>query len=807
MTSLINNVRYGVRQLRRSPGFSLTVILTMALGVGANVIVFGVLNKLILHPLNLPNSQRLMFVDRHANANDTSPSQSYPDYRDLRDRNTVFTGLAASVPSEVGMEHDRVAIKSWIYEASGNYFDVMGIQPVLGRFFHETDTHGPNSSPYTVLSYDFWKTHFNGDPGIIGKVIHLNKHPFTVLGVASKGFQGTELFYRPDMWVPMVNEEQLEGDNFLETRDNHSIWLEGRLKPGVSVAVAEANLNAIARQLSKQYKEDDGLSFSLSHPGFIGSTLGGPVRSFLFGVMLLAGLVLLAACANLGSLFAARASDRTRELAVRMALGSTRRRILQQLITEALLLSFLGGGVGVVVGSMLLRGLSQWHPLADFPVQLAVNAGPQVYLLALGLSVVCGVFFGLVPATQVWRGNPYQAIKGGQTAKAGRRWSLRDILLMVQIVLCSVIVTASLVAVRGLARTFHTSFGFQANNVTLAEFDLLMAGYTDQQSAQFQRRAMDAAAQIPGVTSAGFADRTPLGMSSSDGYVFRDGTTDLRPSNAALDAMFIKISPGYLETAQTRLISGRDFNWHDDEKSPKVAIVNETFAKKMFGTEQAVGRYFEKNGRFLIVGIVEDGKYRAITEDQAAAMFFPITQSPDSQTILLVRSKSDTTQTAAALQGVLKGLDETLPFTLTSWKQQLGIALFPSTAAALALGIMGVLAAMLALTGIFGMASYSVSRRLRELGIRMALGAQRQQVLRAALGRPMQLLIFGSLGGLVLGALSSRLLASFIYQATSRDPLVLLGVVLSMAVIGLVAAWIPARRALAVEPSMLLREE
>jgi predicted permease len=606
----------------------------------------------------------------------------------------------------------------------------------------------------------------------------------------------------------MMNEKQLEGYDFLESRANHGIWLLGRLKPGITVAQAESNLNAITQQLSKQYPDDDLLKISLSRPGFIGDALRGPVRAFLFGVMLLAGMVLLAACANLGSLFAARAADRARELAVRMALGSTRGHVLRQLVTEALLLSLLGGGCGLAVGNVLSRSLSNWRVSPELPIALSVNADLRVYLLAFVLSVLSGVFFGMVPATQLWRSDAYQVIKGGPSAVSSRRrWSLRDVLLMVQVILCSVLVTSSLVAIRGLNRSFHTSYGFRPDKVTMANFDLKMAGYTDQQSTQFQRRAMEAAEQIPGVSAVGFANTTPLAPDTSDRYVFREGTRDFRPSNVAADASYYDVSPGYLGAVQTRLLAGRDFNWHDDEKAPRVAIVNETFARKVFGTTDALGRYFMIDERIKVIGVVEDGKYRTLTEDPTAAMFFPITQARNSQTVLLVRSEGDTAQIAASLQSALKGLDASLPFTLTSWPQALRIALFPAIAATFALGVMGLLAAMLALTGIFGMASYSVSRRLRELGIRMALGAQRKQILQAALGRPMQLLLFGSLAGLLVGGLASRVLASIVYQATPRDPLVLVGVLISMSLIGLIAAWIPARRAIAVEPSLLLREE
>jgi predicted permease len=808
MTSLINNIKYALRQLRRSPGFSATVILTMALGVGANVIVFGVLNALVLRPLNLPKAKQIYFLDRHANANNTSSSQSYLDYVDIRDKNAVFSGVVASRMNRVGVEYGGTASKTWFYEASGNYFDVLGVKPVLGRLFHEEDMHGPDSSPYAVLSYAYWKEHFNGDAGIVGKAIDLNKHPYTVIGVAPKGFFGTELFFQPSLWVPMMNERQLDGDNYLNSRNDHTIWLVGRLKDGVTAAQAEANLGTVTEQLRKQYADDDQLRLSLSRPGFLGNSLGEPVRAFLGGVMLLAGLVLLAACANLGSLFAARATDRARELSVRLALGSTRERLLAQLVTESLMLSLLGGAAGLVAGGMALRWLSQWHPSPDLPIQVAVSTDVYVYAVAFALSVLSGIFFGLVPAAQVWRRDVYQVIKGGSASAAkGRRWALRDVLLMIQIVLCSVLVTASLVAMRGLMRSFHASYGFQPNNVVLASFDLQMAGYKSEEMARVQRRVLEDAQQIPGVAAVGVANSTPLSVDTSDRYVFRDGTTDLRPSNEAADANLYVVSPGYIGAAQTRLLRGRDFTWHDDQSSPKVAIINETFARKVFGAADPVGRYFLLNGRIQVIGVVEDGKYRTIAEEPTAAMFLPNMQTMDSRTVLVVRYKGDLAQSTSALQSMLHEFDAALPVTLTSWHQALGIAQFPAVAATLALGVMGLLAAMLAVTGIFGMASYSVSRRLRELGIRIALGAQRGQVLRAALGRPIQLLILGSLGGVLLGGLASQVLASIVYQATPRDPLVLMGVLASMAAIGLLATWIPARRALAVEPSLLLREE
>ncbi len=812
MYTIWNEISYAFRRLRRSPGFTLTVVLTLALGVGANAIVFSVLNALILQPLPVPDAQQLVSFNRLGNTGSlytSSPTQSYPDYRDLRDTNRTFSGLAAYGIKRGGIRIASSVSESWFYEVSENYFDVLHVQPALGRFFHAADAHGPNSSPYVVLSHAYWQRQFNSDPHVVGRVVEVNKHPLTVLGVAPKTFGGTELLFSADFWVPVLNEEQIEGYSYLEQRGDHEIWVVGRRKPGVTIAQAEADVNATAAHMAKSNMQDENLRFHLSRPGLLGDMLGKPVQAFLWGLMALAALVLLAACANLGSLFAARAADRARELALRLSLGAGRANLMRQLITEAVLVSLIGGVAGLGLAQAMLRALSVWRLSPEFPVRLVVAADARVSLLALFLSVASGVFFGLIPVRQIWRENSYLVIKSGPAAVTGkRRWTLRDALLVVQIVLCSVLLTASLVAVRGLVRSLHTSYGFEPKGALLASFDLQMSGHAGEGSLQLRHRAMDAVAATPGVTAVGFTNKLPLSLSSADTDVYRDGTTDFRDSNAAADASNYAISPGYLGAAQTRLLSGRDFTWHDDEHAPLVAIVNRTFARKVFGTANPVGRYFTRSGpRIQVIGLVEDGKYNTMTEDPTPAMFLPIAQDPTSETVFVVRSRAGEAATAAAVHTVLAGIDPDLPVALGSWQQAMGIELFPSVAATIALGVMGGLAAMLAVTGIFGMASYAVSKRLRELGLRVALGAGRKQVLAAALGLPARLLLFGSAVGLALGMLASRLLAHIVYQATSQDPVVLLGVVASMALLALAATWLPARRALTVDPATLLREE
>jgi predicted permease len=808
MPSLLRDLRYAVRQLRKSPGFATTAVLTLALGVGANVVVFSVLNALILRPPNAPQSENLYNVVHKSPGYD---SQSYPDYLDLRSRNTTFSDMAAYRMGSTGLSVGGSAEKRWDYEVSGNYFDMLGVRPALGRLFHSSDDRGPNSAPYIVLSYDYWRGRFNGNPHVVGMTVNLNKNPFTVIGVAPKDFHGTELFMWPDFWVPMVNEQQIEGFNYLDQRNNHGIWVLGRPKPVVTPQQATDNLHAIAGQLAKQYPtSDDGLMPSLVKPGLMGDVLGDATRAFLVGIMLLALLVLLAACANLGSIFAARAADRNRELAIRLAVGSSRWQVLRQLLTESLVVSLVGGVAGTFSATALLQVLSRWQPFVEFPVHVTVFPDPKVYAVALLLSLASGVLFGLLPARQVWRADAAQVMKNGASTIANfRRLTVRDVLLAVQIALCTLLVTASLVALRGMERSLHAPLGFQPKGTVLAGTDLNMGGYSDAQSLPVQKRMIEAAARIPGVTAVGTIDEIPLGTGGGNTLIFQQGTTDFRDTNSVFAAKFYSISPGYLQAAGTRLMTGRNFTWHDDAKAPVVALVNETFARRMFGTAPAIGRHVMRGADSLyeIVGVVEDGKYDSLTENPQPAMFFSIAQNGDNDTTLVVRSQRSTADIAAALDRVLTRIDPNLPLTIQSWPDALDFALFPARVATAALGIMGLLAAMLAVTGIFGMAAYSVSKRMTELGIRIALGAQPAQLMRSALGRPLVLLLSGSMAGLVLGALASRLLSQIVYEATPRDPRVMGGVLVTMALLGLLATWIPARRALHIDPNQLLHEE
>jgi len=542
----------------------------------------------------------------------------------------------------------------------------------------------------------------------------------------------------------------------------------------------------------------------------MGDMFGDPARSFLAGIMVLAFLVLLAACANLASLFAARTADRSRELAIRLAIGSSRWHILRQLLAEAVLISVLGGVLGTIFSTALLAALTRWQPFPEFPIHVAVSADARVYFVALLLSVGSGIVWGLVPVRQVWATDSAQVTKTGAVgAMVFRRFAFRDLLLGVQITLCTLLVTSSFVALRGMQRSLHAPLGFQPQSVILAQTDLHMGGHTQSSSSVIQKRMLQEVGSIPGVTAIGIINETPLGTGGSSTPVYRAGTTDFRMSNSAFGAKYFSISRGYLAAAGTLLLTGRDFTWHDDANAPKVAIVNERFAREMFGKTSALGLRFTMADKisYEIVGVVENGKYDSLTESPWAAMFFPLEQNPDTDTSLVVRSQLPLGELVPGLTQALARIDPSLPFTFHTWPDALGFVLFPARVATASLGVMGLLAAMLAVTGVFGMAMYSVSKRIKEFGIRVALGAQPLQLTRSALRRPLILLLSGSTAGLLLGTIGSQLLAQIVYQATPRDPLVFAGVMITMAVLGFVAICIPAQRALRVDPAVLLREE
>jgi len=802
---VIADLRFALRVLWKSPAFTLAALVTLMLGIGANVVVFGVVNAVLLHPLDVSDPQNLYQLRLGEWTSGKLLTTSYPAYEDLRRRNNTFSEMAGFDGfAEATLRWGNTVKSVTGYAVTGNYFEMLGVQPQVGRFIQATDEHGPNSAPYVVLSDQLWRSAFSADPGVIGTTVRLNKDSFTVVGVAPARFHGTEHFDRPDYWVPFVNWNQ----QFLQNRTSMTVTVLGRLKPGVTPQQAAENLSAIAAQLAKEYPQTDtGMPLRLVRPGLQGDA-GDVIRGFLYSVAGLALLVLVAACANLASLFAARAADRSRELALRVALGASRWRLVRQLLAEAMVLSMVGGAAGLVIAGLLLRALDQWQSPYG---RLAVSVDARVYLTSIALTIVSALLFGMIPARQVSQSSPLQAMKSGAVDSMPlRRFILRDLLVGAQIAICTLLVTASLVAVRGMVRMLHAPLGFQPQGAILADVDLSEIEQQGDALLEKQKAMLEAVKGIPGVATAGAVNRVPFTGGLRGIPVFPPGTTDFNLNNSVLAPYRFTISPGYFEAAGTRLVRARDVSWRDTTNTPYVAIVNETFARKMWGDMPAIGQRFILLDHLReVVGVVEDGKYHNMQEPPQPVVYLPLTQSEQRGLVFVVRSPRAHNEMAPALERALSGLEPNALIKVQSWHDVLGgvNALFPARASTAALGVMGVLAVMLAVTGIFGMAAYNVSRRMKELGIRAALGARTKHVMSAAVGRPIVLLGLGSLAGLLLCVLASRLLEHIVYQANPRDPLVIGGVVLTMALLGIAASAIPAVRALAVDPSKLLREE
>src|SRR5712664_1999576 len=808
LDSLLQDLRFALRQMQRSPGFALTAVLILALGIAANVIVFGVLQTLALRSLDVPHAEQVMTLQ----PKNAGPFVSYPEVRDVRDGNTVFSAVAVYEFQDFGLEANGVTRPVWGAEVSGQYFEVVGIKPFLGRLLERADDDHPGASESAVISWSAWQSDFGADPYIVGTTVRIDKHSYTIVGVAQEGFHGTEKIAQLDIFVPIANEASLDGFNWLESRSYRNLFSVVRLKDGVTMPQVQAELNTIVARIARQYpKDEEGWALKLARPGMIGDFMGGPVRGFLAALMVLAGIVLLAACANLGGLFAARTPDRAREIAIRMALGSSRWRIVRQLLVEAFVLSILGGACACGLAWMALSGLASWHPPTRYPMKFFVLPQPSLILMAFLISVLAGVLFGMMPLRQIFKTDPNETIKsGGSQSVGGRRWALRDVLLAAQIALCCVTVTAAFVSLRGLGKALTMDLGFNPKNAVRTQFDLARAGYTSDDADHFQRQILERVSQIPGVAAAGYANTTPLSFEQAAMDIFSQQSTDFRPSNKAFYAYFYDVSPGYLTASGTPLLAGRDVSFTDTPKAPAVAVVNQEFARGLFHSEHAVGRYFKNSSgvSIQIVGIMADGKQFTLSEDPEAAAFFPISQHWDTRTSLIVRTQRDTADMVASIREVVRDLDPGVAIQESGpWYSQLALSFFPIQVATVALGLFGAFGLLLSIAGTFGLASYTVSKRLRELSLRVALGAEARQILSAALGRMLILLACGSAVGIALGIAASRLLSVIVYQASAQDPFVLAAVVFTTVLTGSLSVAGPVRRILHADPATLLREQ
>ena len=806
MDSILRDVRYAVRGLLRTPGFALVTVVTLALGVGANTVVFSFLQALIFRPLPVASPESVFFVQPRGHF-----AHSFPNYRDLRDRNRTWSHLAGYRLTPMTVDRGAGAGYAWGYLATGNYFELLGLTPALGRFFGPAEDVTPGASPYAVLSYAYWQRQFDGNPNVVNSTMRINGLPYTIVGVAPRDFYGTEVFFRPNLWVPMTMQAQIEGRSWLEERRTSNTLIVGRLRDGVTREQAEADLNNVATLMAAENPNSNGrLRLSVATPGLWGDTLRGPVSAFVGGVMALAALVLLAACVNLASVLAVRVIDRFRELAIRTSMGATHGHLVRQIGTETLVLCAAGGVAGLTLATTILGALAGWEAPMGLPVQLDIVPDTRVFGFAVAVTLLAALLAVMAPARRAARSNAVDLMRETAIPAGSRRWSSRDALLGVQLALCCVLITSCLVSLRGLSQAMTLPLGFEPDGVTISIFDLGLAGYTADDGRAFQRRVLDTVQTLPGVTESAYANALPLTPDQSTTTAFPEATTDFGPANA-IGAASYYVSPGYFRLMRTQLRAGREFTVFDTPDSPQVAIVNETFARRAIGTTDAVGRRFRvgrgANDLREVVGVVEDGKYFSLSEEPRPTVFWPAMASYASSTVIAVRSSLPQAEVTQQLRRVVRDLDPRIPIQAEGTVSDANALFFlPARAATIALGAFGLLAISLALTGIYGLASYSVSARVREIGIRVAIGAQSRDVLRSILGRATIILGAGACVGIAAGMAASQLLTAIVYHASSADPVVLVAAAGTMMLVGAGAAWLPARKALAIDPARTLRE-
>ena len=801
--SVIADIRFAVRSLRKSPSLTAIALITLALGIGANATVFSVLEAILLRPLPIAAPGQVFFLE----TTDGGITQSVPDYRDLKTRVSTFSDLAGYRISPMALQSDAGAQHVWGYLATGNYFELLGVRPALGRLFAAADDGAPGASPVAVLSFDSWQRRFGGDPSIVGRAVRINNLPYTVLGVAPQGFQGTEIFYRPDVWIPMAMQPQIEARSWLDIRNTRNLFLVGRLRDGITAAQGIADLNSVANALAPIYPDSfKGVGFQLVPPGLLGSMGRAPLRAFMLGLMFLSGLVLLAGCANLGSLLSSRMVDRFREIAIRLAIGGSRADVLRYVFTEIALLSAIGGAAGYVLAVALLHILSGWQLPLAFPVQFDVE--PDLIVIAFTTVATTGtaMIAALAPLRQAWRTNPARLV-ASSSAPVAFGWRLRDIFLAAQVALCCVVISASVVSIRSLNAALNVPIGFNTDGVVAIGLDVSSAGYTPQDGLRFQQRAIDAVSTLPGVTAAGFTSALPLTLERSTATVI---PADVDPAAARrIEALVYEVSLQILEVLEMPVVSGRTFTVNDRFQSEAVAIVNRAFARQVLLTEDAVNMRFRTlAGRLVrVVGVVDDGKYGSLVEAPQPAMFRPVAQSYSSSMVLLARSSRAVASLQRDIERILTALDPRVPLlSRGSLADAIAVAFLPARAAGVALTAFGVLAVLLAIIGVYGLATYSVTTRTRDIGIRVAIGARPLQAVQSVLTRTSALLATGALIGIALSVAGAPLLRSVMFHASARDPLVILLVGIVMAAIGLSAVWAPARRALNVDPARTLRE-
>ena len=822
MDTLLQDIRYTFRVLGKKPGFALVAVLSLALGIGANVAVFSLVNFVLFKPMPVKEPGRLAALYATESQSSMPLGFSYPDYVDYRDDSEVFTDLMGftGIPLNLSISGGQPEM-IWGELVTGNYFSGLGVEPVVGRGFMPEEDRTPNSHPVAVISHSFWQRRFNADPNVAGKIIKLNNHDFTIVGVAPLGFTGAKfLGFIPDLWVPIMMHEQVwpDSEQILTRRASRFFSLRGRLKEGVSYEQAEAAMNARARQLEQAYPQTNKnltvnvVDGSTKVEPYITVTGAIPIITSL--MMAIVGLVLLIACANVANLLLARASSRRREVAIRLALGASRTRLIRQLLTESMILSLAGGGLGLLLALWIGDLMMAFYPVLDFmTVEPAYDLSLDYRVIGFSLvvSIVTGFVFGLVPALQASKPDLVPTLKG-ETARLGgpRRLGLSNVLVIAQVALSLVLLITAGLFIRSVQHAQKIDPGFDTQNILLSSVDLGLQGYDEAKGKNFYKQLTERVGALPGVESAAVAFPLPLDAYDYGTRVDIEGYQP-PPDEGRVRVGFTIAGPGYFRAMGTRLIDGREFTERDSTDAPRAVIINETMAARYWPGQNPIGKRLrvgnENNPFSEIVGVAEDGKYLTLGEAPLPYMFVPLGQNYDGRMTLVVRG-ADPVQLAPAIRQEVRALDETLPlFGVKTIQEFMTRSLAGAKSAATLIAMFGVLAMLLAAVGIYGVMNYSVSTRTREIGIRMALGANRAEVLKMILKQGMFLAGTGVVIGLVVAFALTRMMTSLLYGVSATDQVTFIAISLLLALVALAACYIPARRATRVDPMVALRYE
>ena len=812
MASFWQDLRYSVRVIAKAPGFAALAILTLALGIGANTTIFSWINSALLNPVpGLANPTEVVSLALNK-PGDKPFGFTYPDIEAMRNGEQSLTGITACGFAQMSLTGKGKPERVWGMVASANYFEVLGVRPILGRGFLPVEEENPGGAPVAVVSYRLWQTHFAGNPGIVGQKVEINQHSYTIVGVAPAVFQGSQTGVRTDIWVPIMMEAQVMplGDLL---HDHHEFWLLafGRLKLGVTLEQAQQDMTLRLRPEVKSYPEE--------HKGHDSVTVY-PLWRNPFGLnfflstllpilMAIAGLVLLLACANVANLMLVRSVGRRREIAVRMSLGASRWRLVRQLLVESLLLGLAGGAVALLITFWTEGSLMKFMPATDVPIALVVRADRTVLLLTLVISLLTGVIFGILPALRSSSLAPVAVLKEdtGSVSRGPKKARLASALVVAQISLSLLLLVCAGLFIRSFLSAQLINPGFNSHNVLIASYDLFTAGYSDFSGAEFDRQLVAKLETLPGMQSVALTNRVPLG--------FGGGSTSVKPegyisqANESMETEDAIITPNYFHTMQIPLVKGRDFTLEDTLKSQRVAIVSETFVNRYWPHQEAVGKqlYSDLPKQWLtVVGVARDNKVNWLNEKPTPFVYLPLYQFYVANMMINARVEADPLTFRNTVEKTIHELNPDLAlFDVTTLELRNQFASFPQRVAGTFVGSFGLLALILAAVGIYGVTAYTTRQRTHEIGIRVALGATKQDILHLVLGHGLRLMLAGVGLGLTLSFLLTHFLSSLLLGVTSTDALTFSAVAILLCAVALFACFLPARRAMRVDPMVALR--